>query len=277
MFLTVLINFNVSHINLYASSKDFYGRVLKDGVHLYSKPIDAQANKIFEIPQTYFVNLIGEENELFYKASYQDIDGYVKKGDVSCINGSPVTPYVTNVNFRVFVPGGVNLRRTPYETLGTTNLILAVPFMETNLKYYGKIEGEEAISYKGTTWYFCKYIKVNQEFNGYMYSPLCDLLPTIPVNTEVFEYITKPDFDNSGNSIITKPGQNLSFSTPTQIAIIVAVSLPCIAIIYFLFKPTKIAMQSSSEKTKRVKNKLSKKIKRLKGSDYYELDDEFFN
>lgn len=257
----------------------YYGRALSSGIYLYSTPfvIEDKSNKIFEIPITYFVELLNDENELFYKARYNGINGYVLKNEMSCINQIPQNPYASNISFRVFTPSGANLRTSPYESKGATNLVTTIPFLETNLIYYGICEGEEAISYKGNIWYYCKYIKQNQEFYGYVYSPLCDLLTTIPQNTENFTYIT-PDFSINTPNNPNEPTY-LSISTPWQIIIIVLISLPCIAIIYFLFKPTKIAMQKTNNiKTpKPKKNKKKKKISHLKRSDYYELDSDYFN
>ena len=108
------------------------------------------------------------------------------------------------------------------------------------------------------------------------------MLTPIPENTEQFEYVI-PTFEKKVESEQTSSDStSLSLGSPTQVAIIIGVSLPCILIIYFLFKPTKITMQkntndsSPTQKPKR-KKKQKKKIRHLKGSDYYELDGDFFN
>ncbi len=255
----------------------YYGRAIENGIYIYSSPtiLDDKSNRIFEIPKTYFVQLLGDENDLFYKASYNSIYGYVLKSEVSCINQTPQNAYAININFRVFTPSGANLRSSPNESKGATNLITSIPFLETNLVYYGICEGEEAISYKGNIWYYCKYITQNQEYYGYVYSPLCDLLTPINENTEKFEYVT-PNFsvpDKNGDD----PDKYLSISTPWQIIIIVLISLPCIFIIYFLFKQTKIAMQQPKKSNSVKMKKKKKKISRLKHSDYYELDSDYFD
>lgn len=261
------------NVQVYADNI-YYGRALASGIYIYSSPeitVD-KSNRIFEIPVTYFAEILSDENDLFYKARYNGINGYVLKNEVSCVNAIPNTPYVSNASFRVFTPSGANLRSTPNESKGATNLITTIAFMDTNLVYYGTCEGEEAISYKGNIWYYCKYIKQNQEYYGYVYSPLCDLLSTIPQNTEEFEYVT-PTFTNVDKT--NQPQDNyLSISSPWQIIIIVLISLPCVFIIYFLFKPTKIAMQKPTKTTKRNRKK---KISKLKHSDYYELDSDYFN
>lgn len=141
--------------------------------------------------------------------------------------------------------------------------------------FFGIVHGEEAITYKGDIWYYCKYIKDNQEYFGYVYSPLCDLLTEIYNNTEEYNYIT-PSFGSKIEKINTEE-EYLDISKPWQVAIIFVVCLPCIVLIYMLLKPTKIAMQKTqSIKPKKPKRK-KKKISHLKHSDYYELDSDYFN
>ena len=227
--ICVLITFYLLCNNLYLpkvyAQNIYYGRALASGIYIYSTPeitVD-KSNRLFEIPITYFVEILNEENELFYKVNYNSITGFVLKNEVSCINTVPTTPYVTNATFRVFTPSGANLRSSPNETIGATNLITTISFMDTNLVYYGNCEGEESISYKGNIWYYCKYIKQNQEFFGYVYSPLCDLLTTISQNTEQFEYVT-PTFDKLEQTNQTQKDY-LSISSPLQVIIIVIISL----------------------------------------------------
>ena len=274
--ILLLLFCNIGVGNVAFADNIYYGRALASGIYLYSTPeiTTDKANRMFEIPVTYFVLLLGDENDLFYRAQYIDVYGFVLKSEVSCVQGTPAVPYVTNATFRVFTPNGANLRSSPYQTLGTTNLITSVPFLETNFMYYGVCEGEEAISYKGNIWYYCKYVFQNQELYGYIYSPLCDLVTNIVQNTEQFEYVT-PNF-STPNTDVAGESPYLTLSNPWQIIIIVLVCLPCLIIIYFLFKPTKIATQKVV-KTSTKKPKHKKKISKLKHSDYYELDSDYFN
>ncbi len=276
LLFLILFGSTYSYGSIVFADNTYYGRALASGIYLYSSPEITQdkQNRLFEIPPTYFVFLLGDENDLFYRAQYNGIYGFVLKNEMSCVAGSPNTPFVTNATFRVFTPSGANLRSTPSQIQGTTNLVTSVPFMETNLMYYGTCEGEEAIPYKGNIWYYCKYAKQEQEYYGYIYAPLCDMLTQFPQNTEQFEYVT-PNFTVPAGE---QTGSNnyLSISNPWQIIIIVLICLPCIAIIYFLFKPTSIAIKGvGTAKTKRQKRK--KKISKLKHSDYYELDSDYFD
>ena len=268
---------------VYADEVCYYGRATNGEVNFYKTPVASPENVLFKVPKSYFVKILAEENQVFYKAQYMnDIYGFVKKDDMLYINTTPVSAYANFVSFRIFTPSGANLRSSPNQSLGATNLIATIPFLETNLLFVGNIEGEEAIAYKGKLWYYCKYIKDNNVVYGYVYSAFCDMMTAIPENTEQFEYVT-PVFENIEQSQQTTNNatEMLTLGSPAQVAVIVGVSLPCILIIYFLFKPTKISMQKTSNNnhsTKTTKSKKhKKKIKRLKGSDYYELDGDFFN
>ena len=290
IFFVVLLSFVCNFFCFFYSSNYvladevcYYGRAVDGEVDFYKAPISSPENILFKVPKTYFVKILKQENDIFYKAQYmKDILGYIKKDDMKYINTTPSLPFADFISFRIFTPSGANLRSSPNHNLGATNLITTIPFLETNLLFVGNIEGEEAISYKGNLWYYCKYIKDNTITYGYVYSAFCDMMASIPDNNEQFEYIV-PTYENSQQQLppTNNATEMLTLGSPAQVAVIVGISLPCILIIYFLFKPTKISMQkSSTNKTqpKQIKQpKHKKKIKRLKGSDYYELDGDFFS
>lgn len=251
----------------------YFAQIVNEETYIYSSPnIDESNSEIFSIPKTYFVELLSIANDKYYYAKYKDIYGYVKKDSVQPIIGTPTTPYLTGISFRVFVPSGANLRATP-ENLGSTNLIHSIPFLETNLEYYGTINGEEAISKKGSVWYYCKYYMNNLTYMGYIYAPLCDCLSTINLNNEEVEFFAgELVFDQINQPSSTDGLEGLS--STSQSLIIIAVSLPCILFIYLLFKPSSIAKKEN--KTNRTTSSNPRaKISRLKHSDYFELDDDF--
>lgn len=263
---------NLSNSKVVFASRTFYAQIPKDTqVYLYSSSVKSKEFQLFIIPPTYFVELIKNADDFFY-ARYNDIYGYVLKNEVKPVNNVPTSPFLTNINFRVFVPSGANLRSTPYNN-GTVNLIYSIPFLDSNLLYYGVSLGEEAISKKGNVWYYCKYFAGNLTYTGYVYAPLCDYLSPIIENTETVEYIDNVTFDDDAMSTQGQVFKGLSQTTTT--IIIIAISLPCLLFIYLLFKPTRIAEETTSSDTKNRKKYQKKKIKRLKNSDYFELDDDF--
>ncbi len=254
-----------------AVSQVYYAQIVSSNVKLYRSTNGSEevSNIFFVIPQTYFVEISSCENSNFFTARYLDKTGYVKKSEVKCVKGVPQTPFA-NASFRVFIPGGTALRSSPSQSEGL-NTIETLPFLETNLRYYGTIDGEEAISHKSSTWFYCKYIRNGSEVFGYVYGAFCDLLTTIPSNTELLEEIEEPDFTVPTQAPANQVEESGLSSLPstTQIIIIVAVCLPCVVIIYLLFKPTKITARALEE----AESKPRKRKKKLRHQDYYEYDE----
>jgi len=261
------LNSNISYANA-----TYYARIIDSSTCFYSSANESDV--LFYLPETYFVELLSSEQN-FYHARYNDQYGYVKKEAVKPINGVPQNPFLTDISFRIFVPSGANLRSSP-EDKGATNLVYSIPFLDTNLLYYGIAMGEEAISKKGTTWYFCKYYVNNLSYTGYVYAPLCDCLTEIKENTEVFEFIEN-DIIFEDQSITTGTNVMNSLSETAQIIIIIVVSLPCLLFIYLLFKPTKMVETTGDISESKRKTKQKKKISKLKHSDYFEFNDDDFN
>lgn len=251
-----------SNKNLFAQNTP-WAKITKANVALYSSPLATDSNVKFYLEQSYYVKLLENEHDGFYKAEYFDEVGYVLKSDLVFVEGSPITPYPTNISFRVFSLGGLNMRSSPIESQGPFNIITTIQFLENNLVYYGKVNGEEAVAHKGTIWYYAKYLQPNSQTQpkGYLYSVFCDMLSVITVNTEQLTLIDEPNFGD----IEKTPNLLSSLPQYLQITIVFAICLPCILIIYFLFKPTKISIDNGNRK--------KKKIKKLKGSDYYEIEE----
>lgn len=242
----------------FSQADDFYfAKVQSENVYLYSNPIDSSENILFEIPKTYFVKLLDDENSDFYYAQYSDQFGYVKKNDVVAMDGIPQEPYATS-SFRIFSLEGMGLYSTP--SLIEENMIIEIPYLTDNLVYYGKIIGQQAIPDKSNEWYYCKYTSTDTLF-GYVYSVFCDKLTDFADNYESFNIITSPTFSSSSS------GNGLS--TVAMTFIVIGVSIPCIIVFYLLVKPTIFKEKTSAGQTKIPK-------KRRHG-DYYEFDESDLN
>lgn len=270
MFIFVLLSIYFSMPYLMTNGKVYaktinYARITKSNVPIYSQPILSNDYAMFYIEPSYFVELLEPESKGFYHVRYMDTEGYIKSENLIFISGTPNNPFPTNTNFRVFAPSGLHLRSSPQESQGPYNIITTIPFLETNLIYYGKIFGEEAISNKGDIWYYCKYITNEEEHYGFVYSIFCDMLKEIPPNTEQLDITDAPIFDEPLKETNINNDKLSTLSRPAQIIIIALVCLPCLLIVYLLFKPTKITTIESRKK--------KKKIKKLRKSDYYEFDD----
>ena len=273
-FISILLvsNLAVFYNTPIFASQTYYAQISTNQTYIYSEPQNTDIAKIFLLPQTYFVELLSSHDESFYSARYDDIYGYILKSQVKPIKSIPTTPFLNNINFRIFVPGGADLRSSPYNN-GTINLVYSIPFLDSNILYYGITQGEELISKKGNVWYFCKYYSDNLSYSGYVYSPLCDCLTTITNNTEIVEFLDPSELTFKEDILDTSGEAFEGLSQTATTIIIIVISLPCLLLIYLLFKPSRIA-QETTETVKSANNK-KKKITRLKNSDYFEFDDDF--
>ena len=243
-----------------------FARIEKTGVFFYNSPVDDVGYQVFELPTTYFVELLGkaeDADDLFYSARYLDVCGYVKKADVAPVKGVPQTPFASNLSFRVFALSGLDLKSTPNGD-SPFNRIINVPYLCTDLVFYGRCQGQQLIPDKSDVWYYCKYISGDSSYFGFLYSEFCDNLSTIVPNTEILpvfegELFAKPTINQ------TTQNNSPAISNELKIFVIIAISLPCIFIVYLLFKPTKLVADDGK--------KPNKKIRRLKRSEFYELDD----
>lgn len=257
--------------NIYADNKLQYAKIVGSNVKLYRTTSGSEdiSNIFFTIPKSYYVLLRPCDNDDYYSATYIDEEGFVKKNEIQCVKGIPSKPFADNISFRVFIPSGVDMRSSPIQSEGI-NHIASIQYLETNLKFYGIIDGEQVISHRSSEWYYAKYYKNGSYEKGYIYSVFCDLLTDIPENLEMLEYIDEADFDiKQTTANVATESEFSSLPSITQIIIIVAVSLPCIFIIYLLFKPTKI----TSRMIENAELKSKKKPRKIKRKDYYEYQE----
>ena len=226
-----------------------YARVMSDNVSLYKTPsVSNTDNVYFELPKSYFVLLISNFSTDFYKAQYRDVVGFVLKDSVTAVEETPMTPYLTDVTFRVFSSDGGHLMSSPYSS---STRLLDVN-LSSNLDYYGMCYGEELIDGRGSTWY---YTKVGDTY-GYLYSGLCDRLSSISTNNEHTTPKNNP-FGDSNNDYLYSI---ISMSPLMQGILILLVSLPAIFILILLFKPQKKTSKLSKISKSKAKNEINKEV-----------------
>ena len=193
-------------------------------------------NKYFLLEKSYFVKIIEVVDDKFYKATYQNLTGYVKKIDVELVEEIPTTPFLENVTFDIISSNSVELRLEPTTKNGIGSIITTLPKSSKNLTYIGKITGEESIKGLGNIWYFCSYQTSNgNEIFGYVYSPLTTNLSPINENTENLTIATAINF---------VPLESLLYlNLSTKTLIIIVITLPILLLLYLFIKPTKILKQ----------------------------------
>lgn len=239
-----------------ADNTFYYAKVMSSDAIFYSYPFELVSNQLFTLPETYFVKILDEANEIFYYAQYKDAIGYVQKEKVSVMNGTPNNPYAS-ATFRTFLPDGLGLYSKP--TISSEDLLVNVPYLTESLDFYGYISGEEAIPDKTDQWIYCNFDNGQSNF-GYLYSVFCDNLTQIQGNNEIFEIIDNPSFTLGATAVELSP--------VAMTFIIIGVSIPCLIVIYLLIKPTFLKEKVLREKPK---------IKHKRHGDYFEFDDSELN
>ena len=192
LLIFILIFNSFQPINYVSADSIFYAQILTSECYLYRTPSDNTnySNVYFIIEPSYFVQLLSDYDDNFYKAKYIDKIGYVKKSQVQCVDGSPKTPYLTNISFRVYSNISREMQDIPYSSTNNPNLVEYLPMYCNDIIYYGKVYGESAIQARTNIWYYCKYTITGQ--CGYVYSDACDQMSTIVKNNEKLPYIDAP-------------------------------------------------------------------------------------
>lgn len=202
-----------------------YARVVTSNVYLYKTTNPISSNIYFEIPNTYFVLLIADFNDLFYKAQYRDVVGYVLKTDVVPVAETPENPYLEDYSVYVFSSDGLNIMSTPNESA----YLVTTTSLYTPLSFYGEKSGFEKTQGRGDTWYF---IKVNDTF-GYVYAGLCEDSNERTLNLEITTPIENPFLDNDNSYLY-----NLVNLTPgLTILLVILVSIPSLILLFLMFRP----------------------------------------
>ena len=237
-----------------------YAQINNDNTYLYKTCSSTSlTNAYFSLPKTYFVLLISNMDENFYKAQYKDVVGYVLKDDVTPIAETPKTPYPENLTFRTYSSDGTNVLSSPFNT-STPTIVEKINVLE-EVQYYGQIIGDEFISNRGYVWYYCK---TNNNNYGYLYKGLCDNLTTIIPNNEIVTPITNP-FAYEDNSYLYNL---IDMPIWLKIILLLLVCLPSLGIMYLLFNPIKKnTKQKLSYRKNKLKTQTINKIQRIIDDD----------
>ena len=234
IFLLFIIFFNATAPTVYANNNiTYYAQILFEQVYIYKSPVsdNSISNIYFEIPKTYFVELLDNANEDFYLAKYINITGYVKKESVQAVKNTPSSPFLNNLNFRVYADLSRNIRSEPNSSSNTSNVIASVPLYCRNLTFYGKITGESLIEGRTNTWYYCKY-SADKDYYGYIYSDFCDELPTsLPINLEEVSFVENPTF-----TIETEAKNSVDLNSNTTAIIIGIITVPALIFVFMIIK-----------------------------------------
>lgn len=233
-----------------AENNTYFAKIQSTGVNLCETP--SETTGMFEIPYSYFVKVESIVDD-YFKVTYKDISGYVKKDKAKLMKGIPQTPFA-QANFKLFVPFA--LYTSPSKNSAVT--IQLDDTVET-ISYYGTKIGQQVTS-NNNVWYYSSVTISGQNYYGYVFSGVTDYLSKINLNNEVFETVDEGILDTSSTEFN-------KLSTGTKILLIVSISIPSVLILYFLIKPSKIMQTTKNRK------QIKKENKKIHHGDYFEFDE----
>ena len=224
---TFLLSYSTPYMSVDTKNHSCFARIKYNNVLLYKTPTlnNNYENVYCLLEPTYFVQILKEENKLFFLVNYLDINGFVQKNQVECVKETPITPYPSNITFNTTNFSNVILRSKPKIEEENSIYILAP---NTSLVYYGKIVGESAISAQGNLWYYCKYNINENTINGYVYAPLTHNFKTIEENLEI-STISEYNISSEVNAL-------LQISPNFHFLLIIITVLPGFVLIVLFFK-----------------------------------------
>ena len=202
-----------------------YAQIKNSNTYLYkSAELSFTNNKWCIIENSYFVKILQNYNAQFYKVEYNGIVGFVQKNEIQLVNEIPNTPYPNTIKFNIGKTS-CYMRSNPKTKDVTDNTLKIIPANTKNLKFIGKIIGEEAIDFNGSIWYLTEY---DGEV-GYVYSGYTNSISSVLKNVEKVSNFTGSDFSK------VNPLTNLQC-----IIIILLTLIPTLIILYLLYTPKKL-------------------------------------
>ena len=217
-----------------------YAQVLTNDCYLYADDIKAK-NKLFLLEPSYFVKVLQDVDNIFYRVKYMEFEGFVEKSKISFVEEYPDFPFLSNITFDIYSLGNVCMRTSPQITKDDKNIVCTIPSSTKNLTYYGKISGEEVIKGLGNVWYYSAYENENGKlFKGYVYAPLTNNISSIASSGESVTLVNINTF---------VPIDNLLYlNVTTKNMLIVITAIPTIAVVILLAVPSKIKQKNSNQK-----------------------------
>ena len=250
LFLFLLL-INCNQVNFAKAETDsvYYGKIKNEETYFCSSPNSSSA--MFLLPYSYFVYVVSIDGD-FYEVNYQDLNGYVRKSDVTLMQGQPNNPYA-NATFTNYVEYSL------YESPTTSSNSVQSFDKNQSFNFYGSISGEE-VSNWSDVWYYASITQNGVTYRGYIYSNVTDDLTEININSETFEIVSDDIFTNANNTT-----NFTELSTGTKVLLIIAITVPTLFILFFLIKPSK----TISSKRKQIK----KEPRKIHHGDYFEFDE----
>jgi hypothetical protein len=189
--------------------------------------VDGQWVSITSLPPTYFVEILGEPIDSHYPIGYFDLHGYVRGALINKVDYEPVTKFAQGgININDEISGGVNLRRTPYNT-SPDNIAVVIPHDTTDILYYGTRRGS-TVRPQSNTWYYVRARVDGQLYWGYVYS---GIMTSQSIVDNVVERVPPPITPGPDTTSTAA-----SMSSTTLYILIGVLSVPALLIMWLIFK-----------------------------------------
>ena len=237
---------NLSAAPAFAQSSLEFAKV-KSGCILYKTENTASddfQNMYFEIPESYFVNIISRPKQNIFKVKYGDFIGFIDVAFASIVSFTPKTPTLSGITFSIKSEAGTQLRNSP-DAQNSNNILTNIPANAQGLTYIAKLAAERPTGGTSDVWYYAIYSPQNSPtsvYYGYVYSERTENLTVIPANIEndIIEQTSPELLDNND-------GNDINIIAPVRAVLIGLVCLPVVILfIVFLMKMRSHKKQNSS-------------------------------
>lgn len=210
-----------------------YARIIDNRTYLYKTASTDEdiKNIICIMENTYYVEILLTYDENFYKVNYNGVSGFVLRKSVKKVDGIPDNPYPNNIEM-LTINNNIYLRSTPEKT--DNNNLTIIPANSANLRYIGKVYGEQVDDFRQNIWYMVEY---EGKF-GYVYGEYFKSVSKIFPNIEQLSYLNNNDFDDIINPL----------SDRNCALIILILLLPMLIMIFLIYKKPNIKRNRFKEK-----------------------------
>jgi hypothetical protein len=221
---------------------------------LYKQPTTEQSDRLFILPLSYYVKIIGS-TDTHYAVEYQEnsqnyyiVPGYVLRNKLTPEGSVPQTPFYASKELSVTTFSTI-LKKSNVSDSSSENTVLTL-FQDYKINYYGHLP-----SVDGGEWYFVKY----QGYFGYVKGTDISAAD-IPMHPTPMPDPPEPSVSPSAET----GGETPLDGSLIRLILILGISIPAIIIVILLFKPNRPAPAVS---------KGSNRQKRSEPSFYEEFDD----
>lgn len=206
-----------------------YALIVENNALFYRTPTndDSAQNIWFYLPETYFVEIIRQVDNIFYEARYDGISGYVKFSDINIKDYTPASIYPLDLQLKISaVDSTVKVRSVP----SVSGNIVATLEWGDIVTYYNKTAGEE-LEPSNPYWYYVIVENDGLTVGGYVYS----------TNVQIISDIIIPNDISAAPAVSpgVEEGQKLNkkYENITKIILALAICIPTVAVIFMMFRP----------------------------------------